>query len=89
MAAPAAQAASADIVINELMYHAASDLDEDDYLELPNIRTTTVDLSGWSFSSGITLTLPPNTSLPPGGYLVVAKDAARFATTYGATAAAA
>lgn len=85
-AAPAA-AASTDVVINELMYHAASDLDGDDFLELANTGTTPVDLSGWTFS-GITLTLPAATTISPGGFLVVAKDAAQFQATYGFTPAA-
>ncbi len=77
-----ASAASTDVVINEMMYHSLSDLDGDDYLELTNVGTEPVDLSGWSFG-GITLTLPAGTSIAPGGFLVVAKDAAQFQATYG------
>ncbi len=80
--APPAAAAPTDVVINEMMYHALSDLDGDDYLELTNIGTSPVDLSGWTFS-GITLTLPTGTSIAPGGYLVVAKDAVQFQARYG------
>lgn len=80
-AAPAVAAAT-DVVINEIMYHAESDLDGDDYLELYNTGGTAVDLSGWTFS-GITLTLPAGTTISPGGFLVVAKDAAQFQATYG------
>ena len=80
--APPAQAAPTDVVINEMMFHALSDLDGDDYLELPNTGTTPVDLSGWTFS-GITLTLPAGTTIAPGGFLVVAKDAVQFQATYG------
>src|SRR3954447_4156026 len=77
-----ASAAPRDVVINEMMFHAVSDLDGDDYLELYNRGTAPVDLSGWTFS-GITLTLPAGTAINPGGYLVVAKDAAQFQATYG------
>ena len=80
--APPASAAPTDVVINEMMFHAVSDLDGDDYLELFNNGTDPVDLSGWTFS-GITLTLPAATTIPGGGYLVVAKDAAQFQATYG------
>lgn len=80
--APPSTAAAADVVISEMMYHALSDLDGDDFLELHNRGTTPVDLSGWTFS-GVTLTLPAGTSIPSGGYLVVAKDAAQFQATYG------
>ncbi|MDB5876496.1 MAG: CotH protein, partial [Ramlibacter sp.] len=82
IAAPPATAAPTDVVINEMMYHALSDLDGDDYLELTNIGSTPVDLSGWTFS-GITLTLPAGTTIAAGGYLVVAKDATQFQTRYG------
>ncbi|WP_459972656.1 lamin tail domain-containing protein [Nocardioides pyridinolyticus] len=80
--APPSTAAPTDVVINELMYHALSDLDGDDFLELHNRGTTPVDLSGWTFS-GITLTLPAGTTIAAGGYLVVAKDAAQFQSRYG------
>ena len=77
-----AHAAGTDVVINEMMYHAVSDLDGDDYLELYNRGADPVDLTGWTFS-GITLTLPAGTSIGAGGYLVVAKDAVQFQATYG------
>ena len=60
-----ASAAPTDVVINEMMFHAVSDLDGDDYLELYNRGTDPVDLSGWSFS-GITLTLPAGTTIAAG-----------------------
>lgn len=85
--APPSTAAATDVVINEIMYHAPSDLDGDDFLELHNRGTTPVDLGGWTFS-GITLTLPAGTSIAPGAYLVVAKDAAQFQATYGFSPAA-
>ena len=79
---PPANAAATDVVINEMMFHAISDLDGDDYLELYNRGPDPVDLSGWSFS-GITLVLPAGTSIAANGYLVVAKEAAQFQATYG------
>uniref|UniRef100_UPI001877AFA2 lamin tail domain-containing protein n=1 Tax=Nocardioides dongkuii TaxID=2760089 RepID=UPI001877AFA2 len=80
--APPAQAAATDVVITELMYHAVSDLDGDDFLELTNTGTTPVDLSGWTFS-GITLTVPAGTTIGPGARLVMAKDATQFQARYG------
>ena len=82
MGVPPANAAATEVVINEMMFHAISDLDGDDYLELYNRGPDPVDLSGWSFS-GITLTLPTGTSIAANGYLVVAKDAVQFQATYG------
>lgn len=78
----AAQAVG-DVVINELMYHPASDMDGHEFVELTNSGVITVDLSGWSFSAGFDYTLPGGTLLPPGGYLVVAHDPQAVANQYG------
>jgi len=71
------------VVISELNYHAGSDLDGDDFLELTNTSAAAIDMSGWSFTAGITAVLPPGTAVPAGGRLVLAKDATQFQTTYG------
>jgi hypothetical protein len=80
-----AHAASTDVVINEMMYHAVSDLDGDDYIELTNIGSAAVDISGWSFSKGITFTFPSGASIPAGGFVVVSENAAQYQATYGRT----
>ncbi|MBG0737866.1 PKD domain-containing protein [Paeniglutamicibacter antarcticus] len=80
-AAPGAVPGS--IVISELNYHAGSDLDADDFVELTNTTAAPVDISGWSFSAGVTGTFAAGTVLGAKGYLVVAKDTAQFQTTYG------
>ena len=71
-----------DVVINEIMYHPISGAKEDEYVELFNRGTEAVDLSGWRFVDGINFTFPSGASLPAGGYLVVAKDAARLRSIY-------
>jgi chitodextrinase len=71
------------IVISELNYHAGSDLDEDDFLELTNTGTSPIDMSGWSFTAGVTGILPAGAVVAPGGFYVVAKDAATFQATNG------
>lgn len=78
-----ASAAPGGVVISELHYHPASDLDTDDFVELTNTSTSEVDVSGWSFTAGITATLPPGSSIPAGGRFVLSPDATRFATLYG------
>ncbi len=40
-------------------------------------------MSGWSFTAGVTGTLPTGSVIAPGGFYVVAKDAAQFQTTHG------
>ncbi len=71
-----------DIVINELMYNPISGFDDDQYVELFNRGSNTVDLSGWIISDGISFTFPPNTLLAPQGYLVVGRNATRLRSNY-------
>ncbi|HEV2691511.1 MAG TPA: lamin tail domain-containing protein [Verrucomicrobiae bacterium] len=71
-----------DIVINELMYDPISGNDDDQYVELYNQGTNVVNLSGWQFTSGITFTFPTNTTLSPGGYLVVARNQTNLFAKY-------
>jgi hypothetical protein len=78
--------ASADpggIVISELNYHAGSDLDADDWLELTNTGPSPIDVSGWTFTAGVTATLPAGSVIPAGGHYVVAKDATAFTALHG------
>ena len=63
-----------DIVINELMYDPISGNNDDQYIELYNKGTNTVDMSGWQFTSGVNFTIPTNTMLAPDSYLVVARN---------------
>ena len=62
-----------DIVINELMYHPISGNDDDQYIELYNKGTNTINLAGWQFTVGVTFTFP-NISIAPNGYLTVARN---------------
>src|SRR5438045_3464518 len=39
--------ARADVVVNEIMYHAPNDLDDLQFVELHNTGGAAVDLSGW------------------------------------------
>lgn len=77
---PAGYALGGGVVINEIMYHPASGDLRECFVELYNSGTNTADLSGWSFSKGIGFAFKTNTPAPvgPGGYLVVAADAATF-----------
>lgn len=71
------------IVIHELMYHPApvfgiENNTRDEFVELHNITNEPVPLfdpevptNTWRLRSGIGFDFPPNTILPPGGYLVV------------------
>ena len=70
-----------DIVINELMYDPISGNDDDQFIELYNRGTNTVNLSGWQFTSGVTFTFP-NVNIAAGGYLVVARNLTNLFAKY-------
>lgn len=69
------------VVITEIMYHPSSEQTTEEYIEIYNGESAPVDVSGWTISGGIDLTLPAAT-IAPGAYLVVAADAAAFAAKY-------
>ena len=79
--------ASQGIVINELMYNLPRDgiLDaeniDEEFIELHNQGTRAVDLTGWNFTRGVDFTFG-ETSIPAGGYLVVAASVASFQAKY-------
>lgn len=80
-----------DIVLNEVMYHfppnpgtpsqPVTDHPEE-WIEVHNKGASPVSLAGWSFDEGIAFTFPAGTTLAPGGYLVVAQDAAALAAKW-------
>ncbi|MBI3799704.1 MAG: lamin tail domain-containing protein [Deltaproteobacteria bacterium] len=82
------------VVISEIMYHPAEvnadtlqydSRDDAEFIEIHNVDTNSRDLTGWCFA-GITFCFPGGSSIPAGGYLVLAKNAAKFRTIYGLTA---
>ena len=76
---PSQTARAATVVINEINYHPASDLELEEFIELWNDGATTVTLTGWRFTRGIDFTFTTGTTIGPNGYLVVARDPATLA----------
>ncbi|MBL9169632.1 MAG: lamin tail domain-containing protein [Verrucomicrobiales bacterium] len=72
----------ADLVINEIMYNPISGNTDDEYVELFNQGTNTIDLSGWSFTDGIRFIFPTNAFISAGGYLVIARNVDHLLATY-------
>jgi len=64
-----------DIVINEIMYNPISGSDDDEYVEIHNGGTNSVDLTYWRFIDGIGFSFPSNTIIQPGSNLVIAANA--------------
>src|SRR5262245_39783865 len=71
-------------VINELMFHPAGTPEPlgQEWIEIFNPDATAADLSGWRISDGVAFTFPNVTSIPAGGYLIVAANVSEFNTTH-------
>jgi len=72
-----------DIVINEIMFDPPSNLLDGEFIELHNRAAVAVDVSGWSFVDGPGFIMPSGTTIPAGGYLVVAANADRMRAVHG------
>ena len=72
----------ADVVINEIMFDPASGDSDDEFVELFNRSANAVNVGGWRLRDAVSFNIPANTSIPAGGYLVIAKNAARLRTNY-------
>ena len=71
-----------DVVINEIMFAPMSGKVRDEYVELHNRGTNTIDISYWSFVDGIEFVFPVGTVIPENGYITVAEDAQHLRTNY-------
>lgn len=71
-----------DVVINELMYDPISGNDDDQYVEVYNSGTNTVNLANWQFVSGVSFVFPAGTTLAPDSYLVVARNPTNLFAEY-------
>ncbi|MBN8245942.1 MAG: lamin tail domain-containing protein [Verrucomicrobia bacterium] len=71
-----------EVILNELMYHPISGLDDDQYVELFNRGSEALSLAGWRLAEGISFAFPDTARIAAGGYVVVAKNAARLLTNH-------
>jgi spore coat protein CotH len=65
------------ILFSEVMYHPVLEDAFDDhheFVEIHNPGSEPVQLDDWRIGGGVSFTFGPNTSIDPGGYLVIAKD---------------
>ncbi|MDB4534790.1 lamin tail domain-containing protein, partial [Vicingaceae bacterium] len=73
--------AQTDIVITEIMYNTPS-VDSAEFIEIYNNGPSSIDLTNYSFSTGVTYTFP-SVSLNAGEYYVITLNAVDFNTIYG------
>lgn len=74
------------LVLSEIMYNppalGATDGDEFEFLELKNTGTNALNLSGLTFSSGISFTFSNGTWLAPDAFFVLVRNTNAFASKY-------
>jgi hypothetical protein len=72
------------VLISELQYHPAAENESGDWVELHNPGTEPIRLAGWNLRDHEDDHdfLLPEISLPPGGYIVLCQDAAKFSRVY-------
>ncbi len=72
--------------ITEIMYNPPGmglvDGDEFEFIELKNTGSRTLNLNGLRFASGITFSFPIGSTLAPGQFLVLVRNAGQFAAKY-------
>jgi hypothetical protein len=77
-----ARPADATAVFNEVMYHPAAAA-APEWIELRNVLSVNLDLSGWSITGGVNFVFPEGTVLPSGGFLTVSGTAGDPPTALG------
>ncbi|WCJ58941.1 lamin tail domain-containing protein [Fontisphaera persica] len=74
------------LVITEVMYNplpeGITSGDEFEFLELKNVGTNTLNLSGLAFTEGISFTFTNNTRLAPGQFFLLVRNPEQFARRY-------
>ncbi|MCE9616095.1 MAG: DUF2341 domain-containing protein [Lentisphaerae bacterium] len=75
-------AGGAGVIIHEIHSNPDNPAERVEFVELLNTTTNTVDLSGWSFTSGIAYTFRPGRFIPPQGYAVVTQDPVAFSNKF-------
>jgi len=76
------------LVINEIHYHPADSLLENDgenheFIEIKNTGTDTIYLSDVKFTAGVRFRFDKNAYITPDGFLVIARDSTAFFEKYG------
>ena len=69
------------VIINEISYRAPKEEDSEDWVELFNNSSQFIDISGWIIQDSEEshrFTIPENTVIGPGQYLVIARDLYEF-----------
>jgi len=72
------------VIINEIHYDPDISTEFVEFIELYNTDGNDVDISGWSFTQGISYQFPEQTVLPAGRFILVAQDVEAVRDKWGA-----
>ena len=78
-------APTGNIVINEINYHSSDDFNTEDWIELYNPESETIDISGWQFmdeNDDHVFVIPDNTELISNGFLVLVQNTELFTSLF-------
>ncbi len=70
------------LVINEIHYDSEPKTEFVEFIELLNTNSTSLDLSGCSFTDGVTFTFPSNTILEATGYVIITENVDEFTAKF-------
>ncbi len=73
-------------VINEIHYDPPNKSEPAEFIEIHNPSGTQLPLGGWTLAGGVDFTFPPQASIEPEGYLVVAQDPSFLKSAFGVDA---
>jgi hypothetical protein len=71
------------VVINEIGYDVSDDSEPLEFVELLNVSSSAVDLSGWQLDDAVSYTIPGGTVLASGAYLIIAQHPGEFTNEFG------
>ncbi len=74
--------AQADLVLNEVHYDSDPKVAFIEFVELLNTGPDPIELSGWAFTSGISVAFPSDATLGAGKYLLLAENPAALASGF-------
>jgi len=70
------------VVLNEVFYNAPGENETLQWIELHNSGPAPASIAGWKLRPGVTLAFAPGTTIPAGGFLVVARETRAFQSVY-------
>lgn len=74
------------VVINEVHYNPPDNTLRQEFIEIHNPDTVAAELGNWRLSGAVDFLFPSPTTIPAGGYLLIAQDPVTMLSTFGVTA---